>query len=57
VAPGIRVYRFLNEAIKDGFQVYDRTESGYLVRRRNADRWELALVELHVDAAPPRRLH
>ena len=56
--PGVRVYRALSDALKDGFQVYDRTTEGYLVRRRNGGLWELALVELlHVDAAPPLGLH
>lgn len=45
--PGLRVYRHLTDALKDGFRVFDRTETGYLVRRSNADnsRNELAMVD------------
>jgi hypothetical protein len=44
--PGIRTYRSLGNALKDGFQVYDRTRDGYLVRRQRHERWELAIVVL-----------
>lgn len=39
------VYHDLNDALRDGFQVYDKTTDGYLVRRRGASGlWEMAVV-------------
>jgi hypothetical protein len=43
---GIVVFRSLAEAIHAGFEVYDRTAEGYLVRMRTARGWALALVTL-----------
>lgn len=43
---GIVVFRSLAEAINAGFEVYDRTAEGYLVRMRTARGWALALVAL-----------
>jgi hypothetical protein len=40
------VFHSLAEAIRAGFQVYDRTGTGYLVRTRTSGGWALALVEL-----------
>lgn len=40
------IFHTLTDAIKAGFQVYDRTASGYLVRTRTSAGWALALVEL-----------
>lgn len=47
------VFRSLKEAIDAGFQVYDRTGSGYLVRTRTSNGWALAIVDLqhHAEAA------
>jgi len=42
---GLIVFRTLEEARRAGFEVVDRTETGYLVRARRADGWALALVE------------
>lgn len=43
----MRVYRWLADALRDGFFVVDRTKEGYLVHRKRADeKWELALVDL-----------
>jgi Ca2+-binding EF-hand superfamily protein len=41
---GIVVFSSLREAFKNGFDVYDRTADGYLVRSRCAGRWALAIV-------------
>lgn len=40
------IYSNLRDALRDGFQVYDRTESSILVRRRSRNNgpWELAVV-------------
>ncbi len=42
--PGILVFRSLSEALRAGWQVYDRTSEGYLVRTRTAAGWAIALV-------------
>ena len=43
---GLIVFHSLAEAIRDGFQVYDRTAGGYLVRTKTERGWALALVRL-----------
>jgi hypothetical protein len=43
---GIVTFKSLTEAIRAGFQVYDRTSEGYLVRTRTAAGWALAVVVL-----------
>ena len=40
------VFRTLLEAVNAGFQVYDRTDTGYLVRTRTERGWALAIVDL-----------
>lgn len=42
--PGIVVFPSLAAARNAGFEVYDRTADGYLVRTRAAGGWALALV-------------
>lgn len=41
---GIVVFSSLREAFKNGFEVYDRTADGYLVRARCTGRWAFAIV-------------
>jgi hypothetical protein len=41
---GIMVFTSLNEALRAGFAVYDRTSTGYLVRTRTTRGWALAVV-------------
>lgn len=41
---GIMVFKSLDAAIKAGYQVYDRTAEGYLVRTRTEKGWAIALV-------------
>lgn len=43
---GIVVFKTLAEALRLGYQVYDRTASGYVVRIKIDGLWSLALVEL-----------
>jgi Ca2+-binding EF-hand superfamily protein len=43
---GIVRFTSLSEAIRAGFQVYDRTSDGYLVRMRAPAGWALAVVTL-----------
>lgn len=45
MAYGMLVFRSLYEAARAGFQPYDRTSTGYLVRAMLNGRWQLALVE------------
>jgi hypothetical protein len=42
--PGILVFSSLDEALRAGFEVYDRTDYGYLVRSRTSRGWALAIV-------------
>jgi hypothetical protein len=39
------VFRSLPDAMRAGYQIYDRTDSGYLVRTRTPEGWALALVD------------
>jgi hypothetical protein len=41
---GLMVFKSLADALRAGFQVYDRTSEGYLVRTRTASGWAMALV-------------
>ncbi len=43
--PGLVVFKTLSEALRAGFEVYDKTEYGYLVRLWTAKGW--ALAEVH----------
>ena len=48
---GILVFQTIGEARRAGFEVYDRTPEGYLVRKRSGGSgWALALVELRKPA-------
>lgn len=42
---GLEVFRSLADAIHAGYQVYDRTETGFLVRTRVNETWRLAIVD------------
>ena len=39
------VFRSLSDAVRAGFQVYDRSETGYVVRTRTPQGWALAIVD------------
>jgi hypothetical protein len=39
------VFRSLADAINAGYQVYERTRTGYLVRTKTERGWALAIVE------------
>jgi len=41
---GLIVFKSLADALRAGYQVYDRTADGYLVRTRTAAGWAMALV-------------
>ena len=41
---GLMVFQSLADALRAGFQIYDRTQDGYLVRTRTANGWAIALV-------------
>jgi hypothetical protein len=43
---GIVVFETLAEALRAGYQAFDRTEDGILVRTRTARGWALALVKM-----------
>lgn len=42
--PGIVTFPSLAHAIRAGYQIYDRTPGGYLVRTRTPEGWALAMV-------------
>jgi hypothetical protein len=44
MSQGIMVFTSLAEALRQGYQVYDRSSEGYLVRTRTSSGWALALV-------------
>ena len=41
---GLMVFRTLADALRAGYQVYDRTADGYLVRTRTSAGWAIAIV-------------
>jgi hypothetical protein len=43
---GLVIFKTLADALKAGYQVYDRTSDGYLVRMRTAAGWAMAIVAL-----------
>lgn len=48
---GMRRFHSLEEAIRMGYQVYDRTPEGYLVRIRTEIGYALAIVEVRPERA------
>jgi hypothetical protein len=44
---GVMVFRSVAEALRAGFEVYDRTPTGYLVRTKTGRGWALAIVAGH----------
>jgi hypothetical protein len=43
---GIMTFSSLTDALRAGFQIFDRTSDGYLVRTRTAAGWALAIVRV-----------
>jgi hypothetical protein len=41
---GLLVFKSLADALRAGFQIYDRTQDGYLVRTRTPTGWAMAIV-------------
>ncbi len=41
---GLMVFKSLADALRAGFQIYDRTQDGYLVRTRTSSGWAIAIV-------------
>jgi hypothetical protein len=46
IMAGILVFSSVSEALRAGFEVYDHTDDGYLVRSRTARGWALAIVHV-----------
>jgi hypothetical protein len=46
MAHGMLVFHTIGEALKAGFQIYDRTPNGYIARARVDGSWQMALIEL-----------
>jgi hypothetical protein len=53
---GIMTFPSLAAAVQAGYQPYDRTESGYLVRTKTQHGWALALVIQRADGLPGSEL-
>jgi len=43
---GVVVFSSVAEALRAGFQIYDHTQDGYLVRKLTTYGWAMALVRL-----------
>jgi hypothetical protein len=41
----MRVFQSLTEALRQGYQVYDKTETHYIVRIQTSHGWALALAK------------
>jgi hypothetical protein len=41
---GLVVFKSLADALRAGYQIYDRTDSGYVVRTMTAAGWAMAIV-------------
>ncbi len=41
---GLLVFESLADALRAGFQIYDRIQDGYLVRTRTPTGWAMAIV-------------
>ncbi len=41
---GLMVFKSLADALRAGYQIYDRTRDGYLVRTRTQSGWAMAIV-------------
>ena len=48
---GILIFNTLAEAVASGFEVFDRTRDGYLVRKRTQRGWAIALAKQKANAA------
>lgn len=46
---GLVVFKSLDEAIKAGYELYDRTPEIYLVRTKTAGGWALAFARIGKD--------
>jgi hypothetical protein len=41
---GVVIFKTLADALRAGYQVYDRTSDGYLVRTKTSAGWAMAMV-------------
>jgi hypothetical protein len=48
---GILIFNTLAEAVASGFEVFDRTAEGYLVRKRTERGWAIALAKQRTQTA------
>jgi Ca2+-binding EF-hand superfamily protein len=45
---GIMVFTSLAEALRAGFQIYDRNSDGYIMRIQTTQGWQMALAKLAI---------
>lgn len=43
---GLMIFNKIEDALKAGFQIYDRTADGYLVRTKTDHGWAMAFVKI-----------
>ncbi|HLJ84457.1 MAG TPA: hypothetical protein VKT51_09825 [Candidatus Eremiobacteraceae bacterium] len=48
---GIRIFTSLDEARREGFAIFEKTDEGYLMRRDEGGRFALALVRIDREIA------
>ena len=47
MAQGVLIFSSLADAIRLGYQIYDKTKDGYLLRTKNSDGlWAMALCQI-----------
>lgn len=55
MSSGIKIFTSISDALNAGYQVYDRSADGYLVRTRTNQGWALAHVVLTNTFSPSSR--
>ena len=56
MAQGLQVFATLADALRAGFQVYDRRPEGYLVRTRTLTGWAYAIARMKEGTDEPTDL-
>lgn len=46
---GLKVFNSLHEAKVEGFELYDRSLTVFLVRKKIGDTWQLAIVKMTLE--------
>ena len=46
MAQGLMVFKTVADAIRAGYEIYDKTDFGYLCRTRTSNGWAMAMIIL-----------